>query len=177
MENQQQNNRLIILAVIVILTLLSYATSYAFFYGRYFPDGGPVSKQDKLSNKTYNTDDIYNYREANLYASYFVGFDTLTDRGVSDGDLQYIQDVVLNFTMYDQKIYNGKISYVDGSFKRDGVSGIEPKYGFSFGINDKHVHDVSVSSSILTKDITISISNPQGIKEFTKTFHEYSTTD
>jgi hypothetical protein len=172
MENVAKTKLLRLIST-VMLTLVSFAFSYFVFSNQ--ANQTPVgSYGDDLSGEEYSTEGAYNYREGNPYGSYLVGFDAVSERGVSGDDMNYIYDVLINFLMYDKKVYNGKISYVKDSFERQTTSGITPKYSFLFGINDKDIHTMNVSSNILTEKITISITNNKGAQEFNRTFHIYS---
>jgi hypothetical protein len=137
------------------------------------------TKADTLSGKEYSTAGIYNYRDSNPYGSYFVGFESIRDSGVTNGEMLYINDVLINFTMYNKKIYNGKISYVNNSLelleeentKKPG----QKRYSFDFGINDGNIHTMSITSNWLEDMITIKIANQSGKEVFNKSFTIHPT--
>jgi hypothetical protein len=161
MNSKPDNLKYLVVAVLAIL-------NFFFAYSSFHHESGTITKttRDGLSGEQYAP----TTNEENPYGPYFVGFDILNSRGVSSDNLRYIYDVLTNYTMYNKKAYAAKVSYVNNSFKRQTVSGIEPKYSFRFGINDKSTGTVTVSSSIITGDFTISIVNKNNKQEFSKIF-------
>jgi hypothetical protein len=176
-------NQLISLAKVGVPILLSYFIFLAVFSHTYStpvkntpPPAVSSSVSDTLSGTKYSEGGINNYRETNPHGSYFIGFDELTQNGVSYNDSLYIQDVLTNFTMYNLKTFNGKISYVAKSFTDKGsVPNETMVYSFQFGVNDTNIHTVSVNSTTVGSvsgdgTIQISISDSQGAELFNKTF-------
>lgn len=158
--------------VIIFLTFFSFLICY-FSFDRVESAnlrGDSSTKTDKLSGKSYFAGDIYNYREANPYGSYFIGFDSLSERGVSKDDVRYIEDVVVNFLMYDKKIYNAKVSFVKDSFGREYAQSTATTYSFKFGINDRDIHRVKVVSDSINGKIEITIYNSANKVLFNKSF-------
>lgn len=155
------------------LTVLSFFICYTAFNASYSSRDVAKNTIDKLSNDEYFTGDTLNYREANPYGSFFVGFDELTARGVPNDEQKYISDVLTNFTMYNQGVFNGKVSFVDDSFSsaRDfSKPGTITSYSFEFGINGDNIHTLEVDSNWIDDSIHIKIYNPSDREVFNKTF-------
>lgn len=163
----QKQTRLTAYGIVGVLFLLNFFVCYVSFSTQHDPAPPTTMAIDKLSGEQYTP----TTNEENPYGPYFVGFDYLAGRGVSGDQLRYLFDSLTNYTMYNQKLYKAKVSYVRGSFDRVTVSGIEPHFTFKFGINDAHLHLVDVTSSILTEKITITISDQSGgTPLFSRTF-------
>lgn len=161
---------LIVLGFTIISFLFTYGSLQAASDAKY----DAKIEHDKLSGEKYSTAGVYNYKDNNPYGSYFVGFDQLTDRGIRNDEWLYISDTLTNFTMYSQKTYNGKISYVKDSFLREdkGSSTFE-SYSYKFGINSQDIYTMKVQSSWVQEVIRISIINESGKELFFKEFKIY----
>jgi|GEM_PF-3428895 hypothetical protein len=168
----EKSLRFIKYGTVIFLTLFSFLISY-FSFDRVENTnlrGDSSTKSDKLSGTSYFAGDIYNYREANPYGSYFIGFDSLSERGVSKDDMRYIKDVIINFLMYDKKIYNAKVSFMKDSFGREYSQGTATTYSFKFGINDQDIHKIRVISDSTKEKIEIMIYNTVNKTVFSKSF-------
>lgn len=160
--------------VIAILAVVSFLVTYISLVKVDESKYDAKVVQDSLSGEKYNTGGIYNYKDNNPYGSYFVGFDQLMNRGVRNDEWVYISDVLTNFTMYDKKVYNGKISYVKDSFTRDDQkSGSFTTYSYKFGINNSNVYTMKVQSSWVDEVIRISIVNDSSDSVFFREFKIY----
>ncbi|CAN5426989.1 hypothetical protein BH09PAT4_BH09PAT4_03240 [soil metagenome] len=168
MKQQQPSTKYI---VVVVLALVNFGISYYSFRGSADTTATiTTTSTDKLSGEQY----VPTANEENPFGPYFVGFDTLTNRGVSTDHLHYIYDVLTNFTMYNVRQYGAKVSYVDKSFKRISVSGIEPKYSFKFGVNGANIHTLVVSGDIVSNSILVRIQDNKGAEKFNRTFTIYN---
>ena len=131
-------------------------------------------KHDTLSDTDINYEGLKSIETPNPYAPYFAGFDALSDRGVSDDDMSYIQDVLINFCLYIKHVKSGKISYVKDSFNNVLSDSLDSNYSFKFGINDGDIHTIKVTSNILTSRITTVIMDSSNKKVFERSFDIYS---
>lgn len=140
-----------------------------------FTGGKPNdSYTDQLSGETVKLAGVYNTERTNPDMPFFVGFDDLKKYGVSSDDRRYILDVLTNYTLYDLKLKSAKVSYVNKSFKNTLGKGTADDYQFRIGVNDTNIHTVNVSSDIVKKTISISLTNADGKKVFSKDFILYS---
>ena len=170
--------KIIILAGVLLLSIVSFSICLWLFNqqaSQYNNSKVSSNQQDRLSGETYSTGGLYNYKEFNPYGSYFVGFDAISNSGITSSDMAYINDVLINFTMYHENIFNGKISFIKDSLVKNPPSddGTE-SYIFKFGINDSRVHTVKVRSNWLRNTISISIYNTTNSKVFSKSFTMYA---
>jgi len=168
----EKSLRFITYSVVTFLTLCSFLVCYFSFSGAESANskGDSSTRSDRLSGTSYFAGDIHNYREANPYGSYFIGFESLSERGVSKDDMRYIDDVIINYLMYDKKVYNSKVSFVKGSFSREYTKSTATTYSFKFGINDQDIHRVKVVSDNIKKMIEITVYNTSGKTVFNKSF-------
>ncbi len=148
-----------------VLMFFSFLITYYLFHAIYFPVV-TSAQNDPLSGENYAPLAV----EDNPYAPYFVGFDTLSDRGVTNDELRYINDVLTNFTMYDKNIYKAKVSYVKDSFSRDYTESLSTTYRFKFGINDQNINTMSVTSDTINQKIALKITDNDDKVVFDKNF-------
>jgi len=151
--------------VVGILMFFSFLVIYFSLRSAYFPEL-TSAETDRLSGKEYAPVES----EVNPYAPYFVGFDGLVDRGVSIEEIRYINDVLTNFTLYNEKIYRGKVSYVKDSFERDYAQSLSTTYRFKFGINDANIHTVTVTTNTFDGTFSIKIIDGNNKTLFAKDF-------
>lgn len=169
MNSRQQ--QLVTYSAIALLMVISFFICYAAFTVSREEPGKVMTIKDQLSEETYSTDGAYNYRDGNIYGSYLIGFGNLTDAGITSDDMIYIHDVLINFAMYDQHVYNGKISYVKDSLETIGEPGGRYRtYEFRFGLNNSDIHTMRVKSSWVDQKIDIAISNSAGKQVFQRAF-------
>jgi hypothetical protein len=165
---------LVLYGIVAGLALLSFLATYAIYNNTNSDKPGQV-RHDQHSDTTYNTGAANNYRDSNPYGSFFVGFEELSDRGVSNSEYIYITDVLTNFTMYSKKIYNGKISFIKDSFIRKFNSDFDSQnYSFKVSINNGKPYSVNVISNPIKKKISIKITSSNNASIFEKSFHLYS---
>lgn len=158
--------------LILLITLLFIFWFFAFVS---IQDKKPSGSQiDKLSGEEINLDSVNSAETPNPYVPYFAGFNTLSDSGVSSDDVRYIQDVIVNYTLYKKQIRSAKISYVKNSFKNIPSVGIESIYSFQFGINSKDIQTMNIVSNMTTSIITIKIIDQANKQMFSRTFDIYS---
>lgn len=176
MDSSQKN---IVISVATIL--LSIASFFVCLYSfnqqenKYSNISTATVEKDTLSGEEYGTGGINNYREVNPYGSYFVGFENISDSGIANSDMIYIHDVITNFVMYHEGVYNGKVSYVKDSLKKQGVNKDNSElYQFKFGVNDSNIHTMKVESNWLDNQIKIAIVDSSKSKVFDKSFRVYA---
>lgn len=167
-------NQLRILILLLVSTL-SFMAWYSYFTPRINSDR-PQEKQyiDKLSGKKVSTVGVSTGNGVNPDMPYFIGFDYLTKYGVTNDDLRYIQDYLMNFTLYTKNKRFAKISYVNGSHQTGEPSGTTSNYSFKIGINDTDIYEIKVASDIVNETISISIYNSSGKSISTKKFDIYT---
>jgi hypothetical protein len=159
--------------VLILLMLVSFV--FWFFVFTSVQETKPSGTQtDRLSGEKINLDSVNSAETPNPYVPYFVGFNTLSDSGVSSDDMRYIQDVIINYTLYKKQIRSAKVSYVKDSFKNILSEDLDSTYSFRFGINDTDIHTIKVTSNMITSKITIVITDSSNKKVFERTFDIYS---
>ena len=160
----------------VVLTLLMFVSfCFWFFVFTSVQEAKPSGIQaDRLSGEEISLDSVNSAETPNPYVPYFAGFDTLSDSGISSDDMRYIQDVIINYTLYKKQIRSAKISYVKDSLKNVLSEGLDSNYSFKFGINDGDIHTIKVTSNIITSRITIVIMDSSNKKVFERSFDIYS---
>jgi hypothetical protein len=162
------NYRVFILFVLIFLTVL--LMSFGVFSNINNRDSSKAIEPgvDSLSGENRQ---IYSYIEGNPYLSYFTGFDTLDNAGITADDMSYIQDYIINYVLYKKGIFNAGISFVKNSYvstpiKDDGSR----SYEFKFGINSSDIHTVKITSNQIEDFIDINITSDTGVS-FHKKFN------
>lgn len=167
-------NKYIFPVSLIACTVLSFVICLASFNAQVSQVDASKPIVDTLSGEEYITADT-NYLDNNPYGSFFVGFNILSDAGVTSGDMTYMQDALINFAMYNEKVYNGKISYVKDSYKKTtGTDEYENIYEYKFGLNDGNIHTMKVRSSWLNSVIDIKIIDSSDKEAFAKKFRIYT---
>jgi hypothetical protein len=161
--------------ILFVLSLVGFLFWF-FVFSSFLNDGGKKSgtEYDKLSDTTVSLDAVNSAETPNPYLPFFAGFESLTDFGVSNDDMRYIQDVLINYTLYGAHIKSGKISYVKDSFKNEKFQGLDNVYSFKFGLNDRYIHTLRVTSNSVSRKITLVILDSSGKQVFNRTFDIYS---
>jgi len=152
-----QRTQLLYLAATLVVGVLFWSSAIRFYFSNPPNPGISSSYQDKLSGQEVTTEQINNVTHTNPRAPYFVAFDKLAYYGVSSDDVRYIQDFIINFSLYNEQLDAPIVSLVDNSFKGPFIEseGFVTKYSFDFGIDGGNVHTVSVISN--SKDPSIDI--------------------
>jgi len=129
------------------------------------------NQTDSLSGGSFNKTAVNSDRGTNPVAPYFVGFDQLTARGMTNEVLIYTKDVLTNYALYDREVVYGKISYINNSLKGPKIEGDTTSYVFDIGINDAKNASVTVSSGFLSDTKTISVKPFSATKSFVREFN------
>ena len=156
---------------IVLLVVVSFFTAYTLAARANATRHDIRAGTDKLSGEPTQ---IYSYRESNPFGSYLAGFTTLDNVGITREDQRYIEDVLINFAMYNKKAYNARISYVKDSFQEEpNHSSAWRTYSFRFGINNGDLHTMKVRSNWIESKIEITILDGQDKQVFQRSFTVY----
>lgn len=130
-------------------------------------------KVDTLSGTEINYDVANSAESPNPNLPYFAGIGTLSKFGISDDDKRYIQDVLINYTLYNLKIDKATISFVKDSYKMELSESVNNIYSFQFGVNGGNLHTINVSSNFINSTISIKISK-ESKEVFKRDFDIYS---
>jgi hypothetical protein len=156
--------------IVAILVLLSIGLWYSVFSNVTAPDRNTGLQEDNLSGASYNKTAVNSDRGINPLSPYFVGFEHLTQSGVTNENLMYVKDFITNYALYEKELVYAKVSYVDGSLNGPKIKGLDMTYTFTIGVNDMKDAELTLSSNVLTKSKTISIKPLTGEKTLSKTF-------
>lgn len=168
MSNQRYINKTTVLAVVfVIITLLWYS----FFSTVKIHQPKKGIEKDRLSNTTFNHSAINNTYGFNPHVPYFIGFSKLQEYNIPTSDLEYIEGMISNYTLYTLKEYRAKISYVDASLKPLSTGTVLTKYKFQFGVNNANQHQVMVDYDIVENTLVIKIFDKNNKEVISKTFN------
>lgn len=160
-------------SILVVLFLMSTLFWFMIFNvsSSLQPSG---TELDTLSGTTINHEGRKSSENPNPNLPYFAGFDLLLDAGVSADDMNYIQDVLINFTLYNKHLKSAKISYIKDSFNSDISKSLDDVYSFKFGINNDNIHIMKVVSNSINHQIKITINDGLNKKVFERQFFIYS---
>lgn len=166
-----KSNQYFFLGIIFIVTILFWFIVF-FNVVNSRPSGVAI---DSLSGEVVNYEGLKSAQTPNPNLPYFAGFNLITDAGVQSDDMRYIQDVLINFSLYNKHVKSAKISYVKDSFMRHPTNVFEDTYSFKFGINGDDIHTMNVvSESIEKEEIKINITDSSNKKVFERTFHLFT---
>jgi hypothetical protein len=159
---------------IVIFISSVFLIGWVWFFQSTTPNsfGDNASSYDNVSGETVPLEALKDTTVINPNVPYLVGFNKLIENGVLRGDVSYISDVIINFTLYERKIKFGKVSFVKDSYKPEISKGVSSKYSFKFAINDGSggFYTLVSESNIVDSSIDIVIYNDSNKKVFSKSF-------
>ena len=165
-------NKYTVLFVFCLIGFFFWFFMFSFFSNSEVRKTG--DEYDKLSGVTVSLDAVNSAETPNPNLPFFAGFESLTDFGISNDDLRYIQDVLINFSLYNAHLKSAKISFVKDSFKNENIKGLDSVYSFRFGLNDSDIHLIRVTSNSVDRKITIVIFDSSNKQVFRRSFDIYS---